>query len=165
MQYNNITHIARVVSVTTGVLACIFSSALYATTVTPVAVPIVSTASSEPAVRLSAAAPLACLVFEAGMPQQLALHGDQIVAWRHLERQHAVLFGNRCSDEALSQHSVLPVQIAENALALQTYEKNLHDFVSGLSEIQRAHLGEIARLYHESRAALEEKIMRHRLML
>lgn len=169
-------HMIRVIS---GMLACIFSVALYAATTAPIATPIptpiptpiaapaVSAASSdEKTTRLSAAEPLACLVFETGMPRQLALQEEQLVAWRHLERQHALLFGNRCAN-AGSEHPapVLAVQFAEDAVSLHAYEKNLHDFISGLSEAQRARLGEIARLYHESRAALEERIIRHRLML
>jgi len=161
--------LARIVS---GVLVCIFSTTLSTTIMAAATAPRVATVSSlgtaasesEPAGRLSAGEPLACLVFEAAMPKQLVLHEEQVAAWQHLERQHALLFGNRCADTS-PQKPVLSVQIAEDTVSLSAYEKNLHDFVSGLSEAQRARLGEIARSYHESRAALEEKIIRHQLML
>ena len=125
--------IASVAAVAGGALVCIFSTALQAAPITPNVSKVYNGAAlGVSAERLSAAEPLACLVFEAGMPKQLALHGEQLVAWQHLERQHALLWGNRCSD-TLTQNAVLSTQAAEDAMTLQTYEKNVYDFVSGLS--------------------------------
>lgn len=135
---------------------CLFSAALQATP---------SGSASEPG-RLSASEPLACLVFDAGMPYQLGLQGTQVVEWQRLERQHASLFGGRCS--STFRPSAVQVREAGEAggiISLQVYQKDLYDFVSGLSDAQRARLGEIAQAHHDSRAALEEKLIRHRLML
>ena len=113
--------------------------------------------------------PLACLVLDEAAPARLKLTADQTVEWQRLQQEHEHLFGDRCqaTDQANPQSaSALPTrQQAVSARAMQVYRKDFLDFLGGLSAEQRALLEEAARARQNSRAALEEKAIRHRLML
>jgi hypothetical protein len=137
-----------------GLLASFFSLFVQATPLAPIV---------EPG-RLSVSEPLACLVFDAEMPSRLGLQADQLAQWQRLEHQHIRLFGTRCS----GGESISVMQAdwrVEVAATMQAHQNDLHGFLIDLSDEQRARLAEIALAHRDSRASLEEKLIRHRLML
>jgi len=117
-------------------------------------------AAAEPA-----AEPLACIVLDAQAPSRLKLSADQIVEWQRLEQQHGQLFGERCKGDADPEAAAMQTRLGGSARAMQVYRKEFLDFLSGLSAEQRSVLEEFARARRDGRAALEEKLIRHRLML
>mgnify|MGYP000897673549 CR=1 FL=1 len=119
---------------------------------------------AEPAAT-TAGEPLACVVFDAQAPSRLKLSADQIVEWQRLEQQHGQLFGERCKGDAYAE--AMPTRLGDSGgiRAMQVYRKDFLDFLSGLSAEQRNVLEEFARARRDGRAALEEKLIRHRLML
>ncbi len=109
--------------------------------------------------------PLACLVIDMRTPSQIRLSADQFVEWQNLKQAHNLYFGDRCLNAANSS-GTLPASIqTTNAHAIQAYRKDFIEFLSGLTPEQRSLLEDLARTRREARAALEEKTLRHRLML
>lgn len=125
------------------------------------------------------AEPLACVVLDAGTAARLKLSADQIAEWQRLQQEHDQLFDGRCQSaartaeaseaaEAPAKSGPLP---SHHTRAMQIYRRGFLEFLTSLSTEQRALLVDAASLREagsgpgNDRARLEEKLIRHRLML
>lgn len=119
------------------------------------------------------AEPMACVVLDAGTADRLKLSADQLAEWQRLRQEHEQLFDGHCQPTAAATEMSAKPEPApgHRARAMSVYRTDFLEFLGGLSTEQCALLVDAASLREEGnhsrngRNRLEEKLIRHRLML